>query len=541
MKNRRPDALWVYALCVLLTLVIHLADHKSPYAGVSTVLFGCDLLLESGMLLWWLVSVRRRLLPSRARAYITAVAVLFLFFLAVSTVNYRVADQNDLFFKRCCWYLYYIPLLGVPALFLSICLSISPLKKIRVPVDTVCLTVSGALAAVVLTNDLHRLVFVPEDPSHFVTAYGYSHGTVYYVGAVFVALEFLLGAARLILLSQKRRRLLLVFIPLLLLLLYRPISVLEQITFRAMFLPMPYYVILCMASFFEACIRFRLIPYNENYTAFFANMRYPAVITDKALAPVYRTAAPLRADPARLRETRREPVYLSPDLRLSGKRLKAGNVFYAEDESELHRMNERLTDANEMLESEHTLIRAENELREQRARLESRGSIYSRISQKTLSRQTAIAGLLRNVSPESPDFNGVIARVSLMNAYIKRSANLLLTDERREEIDGRELLLALEESARYLIYLGIKMEVTGTPSAYVDRTAAFDAYETFESIAEASLGRTKRLYAALGREELRLVAEAAPEALPVAPIAYTLKRSEGLVYYSVPLKGGTGR
>lgn len=540
-REKHIDAAWIYAACILLALAFRLADHKTRNPFASTLGFGMELALEAGMLLIWLNSVRRRLLPSPGRICIVAAALLFLFFIAVSAVNYRIADQNDLSFKRFCWYLYYIPLLFTPALFLITCIGIAKGRgKLKLPA-ALLLSVSGTLFAFVVTNDLHYLVFTPNDPLDFRSSGGYGYGILYYIGIVIVAAEMLSGAVLLAVLFRKRLQLLAVLIPVALLPFYKPVSVLMFRISGVLFLTMPQYCIFCLVCFFECCIRLRLIPYNENYTAFFRCMRFPAVITDAAFTPVYRTAVPVDADRGKLRAALSAPVYLTGDLRLCGIPLKAGHVFYTEDESELNRMNERLKDAGELLETEHTLIRAENELQAQKARTGSRSRIYAEISEKTYARQQRISRLLENTSPDAPDFRRVLALVSLYNVWIKRSANLLLVNEGEADVDARELTLALEETARYLVYLGVTMETAGGAGSLLPRAVAFDAYETFEALTEAALPGMTRLYAALTENTLRLVTDALPPAvLPDAPLPVTVTQSEGLTYFAVPLKGGNG-
>ena len=59
---------------------------------------------------------------------------------------------------------------------------------------------------------------------------------------------------------------------------------------------------------------------------------------------------------------------LQEGLRLHGKAVSAGNVFWAEDESGVRRAQERLLEANETIEQENDLIRAETEQKEKELR-----------------------------------------------------------------------------------------------------------------------------------------------------------------------------
>ena len=87
--------------------------------------------------------------------------------------------------------------------------------------------------------------------------------------------------------------------------------------------------------------------------------RTPALVADGALRPVCRSGGALEADGSQLRAALASQLYLTPDLKLSGHKLRGGYAFRIEDEVGVRRAQERLLDANELIESENSLIRAE--------------------------------------------------------------------------------------------------------------------------------------------------------------------------------------
>ena len=89
-------------------------------------------------------------------------------------------------------------------------------------------------------------------------------------------------------------------------------------------------------------------------------------------------------------------MYPQEDIRLSGMEIRAGYAFWTEDESELHRENRRLEAANEILSEENSLIRAENELKEKKARLDAQNRVYDRIAAELFPRQKRIESLLED-------------------------------------------------------------------------------------------------------------------------------------------------
>ena len=105
--------LFLGGICHILDSIV--ADQDNYI--ISTWLFCIDLMIYSGLILHFVQSVRRRLLPSPARTYIIASGILMVFFLLVRTLSHRIVQWSPLI-KRHCWYLYYVPIILVPTLFL---------------------------------------------------------------------------------------------------------------------------------------------------------------------------------------------------------------------------------------------------------------------------------------------------------------------------------------------------------------------------------------------------------------------------------------
>ena len=68
-----------------------LHSHVSvPDYSLVTLVFCLVFSLYSSLLLSWIASVRTRLLPSKARAYLIAMALLMLLYLCLRVVRYRI-------------------------------------------------------------------------------------------------------------------------------------------------------------------------------------------------------------------------------------------------------------------------------------------------------------------------------------------------------------------------------------------------------------------------------------------------------------------
>ena len=439
--------------------------------------------LYAGMLLEWLSSVRNRLLPTPARTYILASGGLLLLLLLAQNVRFRPALENPAIYHWC-WYIYYIPMIMVPALFAMSCLHMS--RGIPGRTDLVPLVPSAALVAAVLTNDLHYRVFIPAGSAAAMNgeAGSYTYGFGYYVICVWVSL--------------------------------------------------------CLAAgLLETCIRTRLIPSNGNYRGFFAHMETPAVITDRGMEKLYATAAPLGAGREQMAAALEGPVELSEGLRLHGKAVSAGNVFWAEDEGTLNRLRQELEDANETIEMENDLLRYENEQKEERARVDARNRLYERAAREVYPAQKRLEALIDQAQPGTDGFRGKMAEICVLNAYIKRRANFVLLSEERSGITAAEMRAALSESAVYLGYCGTAATVDCEAEKDIPFTTAAAVLDTYEAAAEALLGRASYLWIRLRDGELKMIADCAelPET-GETPLAAEPGEEDGSACWTIRWEGG---
>lgn len=116
-----------------------------------------------GLYAAWGLPVRQRIVQKQVWRYLTGLSVLLILWFSFRTVKYFIFWQPTVI--RHLWYLFYLPMLFVPMLALLVAMSLGRLDDYRLPKWAMVLwLVSGALLLLVLTNDLHQLVFTfPKD------------------------------------------------------------------------------------------------------------------------------------------------------------------------------------------------------------------------------------------------------------------------------------------------------------------------------------------------------------------------------------------
>ena len=540
-RGKRASA-WPFAAFLLLAGILHLIGNAviaSDYY-INALIFCAYTAIYFGLVLLWMISVNERLLPCRAKRHMIAAAGFMLFFLVLRVTRYRIAPLGSRM-SRYCWYAYYLPTVMIPTLFLMSSASfVRGDVRRQGPDERLLLIPAVLIVAGVLSNDIHHMALLPltEDMRVFGDYGTYTHGLLYY--AVFAWAGLCMAAGVYLLFRASRRLhswrkivwplLFLVAMPLLILLRsVLPISPYE----------VPEIEVFCMLGVFEACIRNRLVPHNENYAGFFASMSVPAMIADPSFKPAFQTASPLAASEKQLEAALAAPVYLDSDTPLKGMAIRAGYAFWTEDERELHRMNERFQEVNETLALENDLIRNENELRVQKARLDSRNRLYGQIAGRLYPTQRRIEALLEQTAPGAPDFRRTIAVCCVMNAYVKRRSNLMLLAAKDGAVDNRELLLALEESARYLKYCGVEAAAIGSADTRFPLAALCELYDAFEALIEALLPHLRRLTVSMAEEGLKLMADSdAMPALPDTGLPIEMTRAEDTLHITIRVREG---
>lgn len=542
MVRRRRNTLLFLGL-LLLAGICH-ALTRTGYLLFDTLMNSLSSLIYIGLLLFWLESVGTRLPISRARTDVLWIVGLMICWLLIRIVNYDY--NNGTLIVRYLCYAYWTPQMLIPALFLCLSLRIRQGGGQQSCRSLALVLLPGAILALLAwTSDLHRLIYRPNVP---ISAFRVETGTYGYGPAFWLMMAWmgLAAAAGVILLlretgrrSPRAIRWLLGLVGLWIGLTLQTLLVQDRklIPFRVF--GMPEINIFCMLGFLEICIRGRLIPTNENYPGFFSRLQLPALITDRELRPAYGAARGPDTDREGLEKALRSPLTLTEDLTLSSSPVQGGCVFYVTDRSAIRRAREELSEANELLEQENDLIRAETEQRERDAYLQSRHRIYHEIARKLYPCQKRISQLLEGAAPGSPDFRARIAMSCVLNAYVKRKTNLLLLDAEQETVSGRELFLALQESARYLTLAGLQTTVAQPEEGQYRPDLAIGIYDAFQALAEQLLGRVSSMMVSWkpGCLCLAVEADAAPSTEGIA-LPVRLRRAEGALYMDVLFQTG---
>ena len=444
-KTNKRSLLYVIGVAALLVIAYYSrAFHTQVDEPIlKMLLVMIRSVIQISLVIAWCSSVRTRIINQQVRHYLIAVGILLAFWLILRTCKWEFIAQNGTHLGRYLWYSYYIPMVFVPLLGVFIIDHIGKAENYKTPNSLKYMYIPAAfLVTAVFTNDLHQLVFsFPKGLENCESDCIY-HPLYYMTMAWFI----LLGIYFVVMLikkscvpgSKRFQKLPAVILG---------ISILFWVMYCLRIVGGDLAAIDCIMiiALLESAIQSGLIPSNTNYNELFRNSTVSAQIVDADYRPcmVSGTAAPLTEDVMRNAEA--EPVDLG-DTILHSEAITGGHVLWQDDVKQINDLIEELRDTQERLGEKNELLRAELELKENRARTEEKSRLYDRIAKEVAVQLAKAEELLKLAETEPKQTKGVVAKVSVICAYIKRRGNLLMLGEEGNIIPARELECCIRES-----------------------------------------------------------------------------------------------
>ena len=438
----------------------------------------------------WGISVCRRIIQPQVRRYLTAISALMVFWVTARTLRHLFAETP--WTLRHLWYLYYLPMLFIPLLALFVALSLGKPDNFRLPKWTALLYIpTAALLLLVLTNDLHQLVFrFPEDAVVWMNEYRY--GIVYFpvvgwmVLCALTALVIMLVKCRV---PNSRKVLVLPFVPVVLSVIYGALYIFQLPWLRLIAGDVTVVFCLLIAATLESCIQCCLIQSNTHYRELFDASTVGAQITDPEYHVVLSSRAAQEVNIETLRQTQQAPVMLEGGIRLSGAPVRGGHVLWTEDVSELLEVLEELQDVKDSLEDNNALLRAEYTLKAREAHIAEQDRLYNIIQRETVPRIKLLAELTDacETMGDEAQRKQILGKMAVIGAYLKRRSNLIFLADKTPLFQEKELHLTFGESMDNLELCGITCGLLSELERPVEASQLMKMYDLFEEIVERSI------------------------------------------------------
>lgn len=481
-------------LCVVFAVMLAVVLRQAGFRAEGLLDWICSVLRSAiylGLFTIWGLSLRRRIIQPQVCRYLVVISALMVFWVAARTIRYQFASSP--WMLRHLWYLYYLPMLFIPCLAVFVALSLGKPESFRLPGWMALFYIPTAvLLLLVLTNDLHQLVFVfPADAAVWANDYRYGFG--YFLAAGWMILCTITALAAMLIkcrIPRRRKVLMLPFVPVVLAMIYgtlwvlHVLDVLELPWLKVIAGDMTVVFCLLFTAVLESCIQCGLIQSNTGYEELFMVSRLGAQITDQenevclSSSNVWEQhALSGQADVPR------------QGMLVKSQPIRFGHVLWQEDVTELTEMVGQIEENCRDL-AERNRIRRENlQTRKKIIALQEKNRTHDLLHRETARQIDWIDRMLAQYDTETDDKKRyrLLAGVAVVGAYIKRYGNLLLVSERKETADIRDLSRCFEESFINLELLGVNCLHTLPVGFFLAAKDMVRAYCGFETVVEACL------------------------------------------------------
>lgn len=486
-----------------------------------------------GLFAAWGVSTRNRIIQPQVRRYLTAVSALMIFWITVRSIKYSLEEAP--WMMRHLWYLYYLPMLFIQLLAVFVAMSLGKPESFCLPKWITLLYIpTAALLLLVLTNDLHQLVFVfPADAAVWMDDYHYAIG--YFLAAGWMILCSVTALVTMLIkcrIPHSRNVLMLPFVPTILAMLYGVLYIFRVPWLRVIAGDMTVVFCLLFAATLESCIQCGLIQSNTRYNDLLLSCTLRVQLTDPEYRPLIssRSAEPLPLQT--MRQTEAGPVRLEGGLRLSGAPVRGGHVLWTEDVSELLEVLEQLQDVKDSLEDSNALLRAEYTLKAREAHIAEQDRLYNIIQRETAPRIKLLAELTDAFETEEDETRRkqLLGKMAVIGAYLKRRSNLIFLADKMPLFQEKELNLTFGESMDNLELCGVTCGLLSELERPVEARQLMKMYDLFEEIVERSIDTmstiTVRVGTADGALRITINTDSAADLSPLVSDSVSALRDE---------------
>ena len=493
-------------VCVVLAVIAAAALRQIGFHVNEQLDLLCNILRSSiyiGLFGLWGISTRSRIIQPQVRRYLTAISALMVFWVTVRTIRYSL--EEALLVTRHLWYLYYLPMLFIPLLAVFVALSLGKPENYRLPKWTALLYIpTTALLLLVLTNDLHQLVFVfPSDAVVWLN--DYSHGAGYFMAAGWMILCTAAALAAMLIkcrIPHSPRVLMLPFVPAAAALIYGVLDVLRLTWLKLIAGDITVVFCLLITAVLESCIQCGLIQANTHYMELFDASTVGAQITDPEYHVILSSGAAEKVNTETLRQTRQAPVMLEGGIRVSAAPIKIGHVIWTEDMSPLLRVLSDLEEARENLQDNKDILEEEHAVKAREAHISEQERLYHIIHRDTEKQILLMDDMIQQAenAGSEEERRHILKKMLVIGAYLKRRSNLVFLSDKDSTLEAKELELSIGESINNLEIFGVTCGFLSELTEPILSMNVIAMYDFFEEIVERSMDHMSSILIRTGKK-----------------------------------------
>lgn len=328
-KKRSITYLLLIAAALLFAYLLRFVFHPMTENALSAItMMPLRWAIQVTLTLLWCISIRRRILNTAIQKMLLNVGGLLLFWQVARIIKYDYVIVTGPI-GRYCWYSYYIPMVLVPLIGVFVVDHIGKPEGYHSPRWMKYLFIPAFfLIAMVMTNDLHQLVFTFHNGFELYNS-DYGYGFMYIFEMAWFVVLAMLFAVMLLFKSRvpgsKNFQRLPLFVTI--------FAILFWAGYTAKLYVGDLTAVDCIfiVLLLEGAIQSGLIPSNMNYRGLFAKSTIAARIVDGQGQTYYTSANAAPLEKAVMEQAQHEAVDLGDTL-LHHQAIHGGHIYWQDDE-----------------------------------------------------------------------------------------------------------------------------------------------------------------------------------------------------------------
>ncbi len=491
-KNARRA---IIAISIFIIIIIN-SSMALPYFAEPIWVYVLFSSIYVSTFIIWTISIYKRIMQKQIRFFLLCIGTASAFWIAIRVIKWDGFEFFPLG-DRIMWYLFYLPEIFLPLMFLFAALSINKGENYKMNKKLYLLFIPATvLLTLVLTNDFHQLVFEIPDLSIIEKGQSYTYGLIYYL--IWVFMIGLITATVIVIVknfrnSAKNKKIpILPFCFIIMLVIY---SIFYQLVFMS-FVDVTLFSCLMVMGFWESCIYLKLIHSNTSHEKFFRLSDLGAEILTKDGQSVYKSnnSSDISEDDlAKLKEN--STISLNDNMLVHLSEINNGYILWNSDVSQVNSLIFELETLNESLLLEVNLLEHERKMKETAVKLEKYQALNKMLTNEILHHSKKVELYAKNCKNMSEDERKkALFDISVVLVYIKRKMNMIVVSQTQRNIDIEEFTFAFEETFRTLRMADISCGKSVNEIFTLSCDWCLIAYDLFQIVVEKYKNEINSLY-----------------------------------------------
>ena len=383
----------------------------------------------------WITFLYIRVFDKTVKKYILSIGVLLIFWMTIKIIR---CDSNGLV-SDILWYLYYLPLIFIPTLYYECSRQIMNLKSkknlIIVP------TISALLFLLVLTNNIHNLVFkIPVQENK-----NYTYNIGYYAIYAWIILLLVVALKNLLKYNKEKRTRNLLIISTIILggVLYTILYNIGVFANSGSNMPLVMGVLFCIAL--ELFFDFDLIPNNYRYKKYFKDSSLPLEIISNDGEKIIKTNYYIETEKSIIDDIKCKKCkekYKNENRIQSVKKIYGGYAIEEKDLAKIKKLKETLQKTNKELLKQEQVLKAQKKLKEKTYELKIKNEVVETLDNAIFEKKKQINQILGEMQTFDKE---KMYYIKLLIDYCKRMSCLIISNYNGEKYNSKRLKLILSE------------------------------------------------------------------------------------------------